>query len=203
MSVARIFAREGYTLAIMARTPEKLAESVTLLRGEGFEVFPFTADAANEASLRQAFVDIHDALGETHVLVYNAFASSPGGPSGLSADQLNADFKVNVTGALLAAQTVIPAMRRAGQGTILFTGGGLALNPYLDYASLAVGKAGMRSLAFTLNQELAESGIHVATVTICGLVKPGTHFDPDQIAAEYWRLHQQPASSFEAEFVYQ
>jgi hypothetical protein len=57
-------------------------------------------------------------------------------------------------------------------------------------ASLSIGKAGIRSLAFTLNEELAPQGVFVGTVTICGYVKPGTFFDPDRIAESYWQLHE-------------
>jgi hypothetical protein len=66
-------------------------------------------------------------------------------------------------------------------------------------ASLGVGKAGIRNLAFSLFAELKDSGIHAATVTICGLVKPGTAFDPDKIAESYWALHAQPPGAFERE----
>lgn len=203
MSVARRFAREGFQLAIVARNPERLKDSVATMRAEGIDVFPFVADAGKETSLLEALHDINDALGATDVLVYNAFGSSIGAPSKLIPDYLATDFQVNVVGALRAVQSVLPAMQRAGKGTILLTGGGLALSPYKDVASLAIGKAGLRSLALMLHQELSGQGIHAATVTICGLVKPGTHFDPDKIADQYWRLHTQPIGHFEAEFVYE
>ena len=61
----------------------------------------------------------------------------------------------------------------------------------------------MRSLAFCLAQELKESGIHVGTVTICGTVEVGTHFDPDAIAQSYITLHQQSLENFDTEIVYQ
>ena len=66
-----------------------------------------------------------------------------------------------------------------------------------------MGKAGIRNLAFSLFAELKDAGIHAATVTIGGLVKPGTAFDPDQIAEAYWTLHVQPKGSFERELVLQ
>ena len=31
---------------------------------------------------------------------------------------------------------------------------------------------------------------------------PGSAFDPDEIAEEYWRLHTQPAGSWEREVLY-
>lgn len=82
------------------------------------------------------------------------------------------------------------------------TGGGLASHPFADAVSLEIGKAGIRSLAFTLAQELKDSGIHVATVTICGTVQSGTHFDPDTIAQSYLALHKQPPEAFETEAIY-
>jgi short-subunit dehydrogenase len=93
-------------------------------------------------------------------------------------------------------------MREQKKGTILFTGGGLALNPYPAYASLAIGKAAIRSLAFSLGGELEADNIQVATVTIFGMVKPDTHFDPDLIAEAYWTLHTQPAGERQREIQY-
>jgi len=97
---------------------------------------------------------------------------------------------------------VLDGMMEAGHGTILLTGGGLALAPLADLASLSIGKAAVRSLAFSLAEELEPAGIHVATVTICGFVQEGTHFSPDRIAAEFWRLHQQSPGQFETEIAY-
>ncbi|NJL35119.1 MAG: short-chain dehydrogenase, partial [Chloroflexaceae bacterium] len=88
------------------------------------------------------------------------------------------------------------------RGTILFTGGGLALDPYAQYASLAIGKAGLRSLTYTLGAELEPQGIHVATVTIAGTVQPGTFFAPDLIAEQYWNLHTQAPGTWQREIVY-
>jgi hypothetical protein len=46
------------------------------------------------------------------------------------------------------------------------------------------------------------SGIHVATITVAGVVEPGTAFDPDDIAEHYWRLHTQREEDWELEFVF-
>jgi hypothetical protein len=43
----------------------------------------------------------------------------------------------------------------------------------------------------------------VGTVTICGTVEPGTHFDPDAIAQSYLALHQESPESWQTEIVYQ
>ncbi len=201
--VAKAFGNEGYTLALLARNPGRLAENAQDLQQAGYTVQTFTADAGEQDSLVHAFAQIRSQLEDPEILIYNAAASTAGKPTTISFDQLIADFRVNVAGALVAAQQVIPAMKAKGRGTILFTGGGLALHPWADASSLAIGKAGIRSLAFSLAQELTGTGIHVGTVTICGTVQSGTHFDPETIAQSYLALHKQPPEAFEIELVYE
>ena len=201
MSVARAFGKEGYALALLARNPTKLVANAQALQTEGYTVQTFAADAGDEKSLILVFAQIRAELGNPEVLIYNAAAFTPGKPSAIGFPQLIKDFQVNVAGALVAVQQVLPAMQVNRHGTILFTGGGLALYPSADAASLAIGKAGIRSLAFTLAQELKDSGIRVGTVTICGTVQPGTHFDPDAIAQSYLALHN-ASETPETEVIY-
>ena len=61
---------------------------------------------------------------------------------------------------------------------------------------------GVRALAELLAGEYETPGIHVVTVTVAGAVAPGTAFDPDEIAEEYWRLHVQPQDAWEHEILY-
>jgi NAD(P)-dependent dehydrogenase (short-subunit alcohol dehydrogenase family) len=128
---------------------------------QGWKRHGFAGDASSEDSLRKTFQEIHQSLGPAEVLVYNAFGFHQANPSELSASQLAEDFQVNVVGALVSAQCEIGAMKAARGGTILLTGGGLALEPEPSFSSLAVGKAGMRSLAFSLHKELSPFHIHV------------------------------------------
>ncbi|MBC8100912.1 MAG: SDR family NAD(P)-dependent oxidoreductase [Armatimonadetes bacterium] len=202
LAVAGRFARGGYALAMMARRSDALAEYTQTLQASGAIAQGFAVDMGDTAAIRSALQSVNDTMGAPEVLVYNAAAYSPGLPSELDAEQLLDSFRVNVVGAMAAAQQVIPQMRAQRRGTILFTGGGLALYPSAQYAALSIGKGGIRSLALMLAAELAPDGIHVATVTIAGGVQPGTHFDPDTIAETYWTLHTQPAGSWETEIVY-
>ncbi len=193
-SVARRFAAEGFSAVVMARD----ADAVARFEREIPNSRGIAVDAADEEALRSA---VRSAM-PASVLVYNVSAGHTGGACGLPASDAIADFQVNIVGLLAAVQECVPRMREAGHGTILITGGGLALTPMPALASLSMGKAAQRSLAFSLAEELEPAGIHVATVTVCGFVKPGTHFDPGRIADEYWRLHMQEAGGFEREMVY-
>jgi len=190
LHVAEKFGREGFRAALVSRNAEKLARYAEELGKAGVEAEGVPADAGDPASLEAAFARISERFGSPDVLVYNAAVLQPGTPMELTCDRLIDDFKVNVAGALACARLVAPEMTKRGNGTILFTGGGLALQPMARVASLAIGKAGIRSLAYTLGEELAPRGVFVGTVTICGFVKPGTFFDPSRIAESYWELYE-------------
>jgi short-subunit dehydrogenase len=203
-SVARVFARNGFSLALLARNAQKLEALQSELRQEGFGVQVLPADASDTNSLKTALEQVQASLGVPDVLVYNVMSKTAAGvPSLLDPEQVVQDFRGNVLGALTAAQVVAPGMKARGSGTILFTGGGLALKPFKDYASLAMGKAGIRNLTFSLAQELQPVGIHVATVTVAGVVRPNSSFAPDTIATHFWRLHSQPKGAWELEHLFE
>jgi len=201
-AVARRFGREGFKVAAVARRADALKEQTDALNAAGITSAGYTADASDPASLAGAVARIGTDHGATDVLVYNAAGARYKPLAALSADELNADLRISIGGALAAAQAVLPAMKEREQGTLLFTGGGFAFEPITAMASLGVGKAGLRNLAFSLFAEVKDAGIHAGTVTICGIVKPGTPFDPDKIAESYWAMHAQPKGSFERELMF-
>jgi len=201
-SVAQAFAREGYDIALASRHPDKLSEFQRELGKTGAASRAYRADAADESSLHQLFADVRRDLGDPEVLVYNPAAHGVGKPTALNGEQLAADFRVNVTGALICAQEAAGAMKERGHGTILLTGGGFAHEPAANYASLSLGKAALRNLTYSLAQELGAYGIHVATVTVYGFVQSGTHYDPARIAEAFLRLHKQAPGHFQTELVF-
>lgn len=201
-SVAQAFAREGYAIALAARHADKLRALQPALEKLGTTSRAYAVDAGDEASLRSLFASVRKDLGDPEVLVYNPAAHAVGKPTTIGSDKLAADFRVNVTGALICAQEAATAMKDRGRGTILLTGGGFAHEPAANYASLSLGKAALRNLTYTLAQELGAYGIHVATVTVYGFVQSGTHYDPARIAEAYLRLHKQAPGHFQTELVF-
>ncbi|NIA29932.1 MAG: SDR family NAD(P)-dependent oxidoreductase [Actinobacteria bacterium] len=203
LAVAKRFAKEGFSVAMISRTKKKLEHNQTELNKMGYDARYFIADACSEASLKSAMAKIKEEIGDTNVLVYNAANVVAAFPSQITFDDLVNDFKVNVAGALVATQEVLPAMAANKKGTIIYTGGGLSIRPYKDYTSLAIGKAGIRSLAHTFAQELKTEGIHVATVTVREFVRSyHEKYNPTSIAEEFWKLHIQPRGKFKTEVIY-
>jgi short-subunit dehydrogenase len=110
-------------------------------------------------------------------------------------------YAVNVVGAISAAQVFTPPMREARAGTFLATGGYAGVDPQPDYASLSLGKAGLRAAVPLLHKELKDDGVHAASVQVAGAIAPGTPMAPDRIAETYWALHAQPAAGWTTETV--
>ena len=200
-SVALRFAREGADVALLARSAQKLSPLVGELQALGVRAQAEAADAADEASLRTGLERVRRVLGDPGVLVYNASEYVEGRPTSVGYDEFVHGLLVGVAGALVAVQEVAPAMRAAGRGTILLTGSEAAIRPAVGAAGLGVAKAGLRNLALSTAADLGPDGVHVATVTIRGVLKAGTPFDPDLIADRYWQLHVQPSAEWDPEFV--
>ena len=116
-------------------------------------------------------------------------------------DTFNSDLAVNVGGALVAAQAVLPKMSERRSGSILLTGGGFALEPNPEYLSLSIGKAGIRALAHGLFESLKSKGVHVATVTVAAFVNAGSK-DAQAVANHFWQLHNQPKDAWNVETTY-
>lgn len=187
--IAEEFGRNDFRIVLMSRNQASLDSYVNEFADKGMEAYGITADAGNIDSLTNAFSQVRERFGAVDVLVYNTCILEGGKPTELSSAELMRHYQVDVASALHCALQVIPDMREKKSGTILFTGGGLALYPMPEYTCVSINKAALRALAVTLNAELGGEGIFTGVVTIMGNVAPNTHYDPGDIAKDYWKLY--------------
>ncbi len=177
-AIARQLTAQGRRIVLIARTAGRLEILAATLRAS-VPVTIMQADASNAGGI----ADVIDAIrhdGPIGVVAYNA--AYPGGRlSTAGLPVLRASLEVNVLSALAAVQAALPDLE-ATNGSVLFTGGGLALHPNPEAGVLSLGKAALRSAALILAAELAPRGIKVRTLTVAGAIAPGTAFDPDRIA---------------------
>ena len=124
-----------------------------------------------------------------------------------------ASWRVNALGGFLASKQVIPAMKRAGRGNIVFVGATASRKGGPRSAAFSSAKGAQRNLAESMARALWPSGIHVALIMVDGVVdlprtrermpdKPDSFFiKPDDVAEIGFRLTQQRPSawSFEVE----
>src|SRR5438105_10948872 len=206
---ARRFASEGYSVALLARS----TESTTKLAATLPDARAYECDVTDGGSVTRAFDAIRRDLGDPEVLVYNAGS----GVWGTVEDATPADFegawRVNALGGFLASKQVIPAMKRAGRGSIVFVGATATRKGGPKSAAFSSAKGAQRNLAESMARALWPLGIHVALIVVDGVVdlprtrqrmpgKPDSFFiKPDDVAEVGFRLTEQRPSawSFEVE----
>ncbi|MCB9317118.1 MAG: SDR family NAD(P)-dependent oxidoreductase [Lewinellaceae bacterium] len=195
-SLAKRFGAEGAEILMMARNAEKLAGFEKALQAVGITSKSYAVDIGNVQAYTAALQQLAAEHPDLDILHYNASAYNPTAPSLLAYSTFLHEITINTGGALLAAQAFLPAMKLRGKGTVFFTGGGSAHKAPPELVSLSIGKAGIRNLAYCLAQEYAPIGIQVSTVTVNGMVAPGTKLDPDTIAGMFWELYQLPKAQW-------
>lgn len=204
LAVAKRFAREGFAVALIARRPAALDAMVAEIAAVGGVAWGYAADVTDPSALRAALAAAAADMGAPAVLVWNGGRWIEAPALALDPAELEVDLRLTTVAALVAAQAVTPAMAAAGGGTILVTGGGLALAPQYGGAvpALTAGKAAARALVLAAAPDFAAQGVHLATVTIAGQVAPGGPFDPDRIAEAFWSLHVEPRDAWTVERVF-
>jgi short-subunit dehydrogenase len=215
-AISRRFARDGYQVAMLARTRDRLERLQREIAGSA----AYLCDVGDLTALTRTIDVVRDDLGQPSVLVHNAVSASFG--SFLDADptELERNFRVNTTSLLYLARALAPDMIRAGEGAIVVTGNTSSLRGVPNYALFAPTKAAQRILAEALARDLGPKHVHVGYVTIDGAIDapwlsengrtpPPWHpppadwsrsradwfVDPDAIAEEVFRIaHQHPSA---------
>jgi len=196
-AIARRFAREGYRLTLVARSEPTIAQQ---LRAGGTDVAVVQADAGDPERLRAALSPLLAAPVAPGVVIYSAALATSDELLTVTPEQLANAYAVDVIGAVVTAQLVVPAMRAAGHGTLLFTGGGFADALPQTLATLSLGKVTLRAVATMLARQLHGDDIHAGSLTIAGQIAAGTPFDPDSIADAYWAIHNEERDAWREEY---
>lgn len=226
-AVARRFAAEGFVVALLARTEDKLQSMAAGIDNDfGKDTAKYyVTDLRNEDTVISSFRRIREELGPVQVMVYNAGARRVNGRSILdtTTEEFEGFIKINLFGAFWSTKCVLPDMLADGRGTILYTGATGSLRGSPGLSSFSPGKFGLRSLAQIVTREYQAQGIHAAHVIVDSPVdgkliggvrrrqwqregesKKLEDIDaylaqPADLAEIYWFLHTQPRSAWTQE----
>jgi NAD(P)-dependent dehydrogenase (short-subunit alcohol dehydrogenase family) len=163
LASAREMKRRGWRVFATARKPEDIAR---LRDEEGVE--SLYLDYAEPGSIRVTAEQVLEGTdGKLDALFNNGAYGQPGAIEDLTPEVLRAQFEVNVIGWHDLTARIIPAMRKADEGRIVFCSSilGLIAAPYRG--AYCASKFAIEALADTLRVELAPSGIKVI------LIEPG------------------------------
>lgn len=205
-AVARKFGKEGFKVALLARTEAKLTKGAAELIEEGIVAKGFAVDLSKPDDVRRALASVQEELGPVTVLHYNAYCHVFKELLDYTDEDWQDAYNLNVIGLVAAVRAVVPGFSGQADTAILVTGGGLSLENDVmaqlavdfKFTAQIVAKAAQRKTVALLNKALGPQGTFVGEVTVTQQVK-GTPFDVhgsatlsgEEVALAFWNLYRE------------
>jgi NAD(P)-dependent dehydrogenase (short-subunit alcohol dehydrogenase family) len=166
-AMARRFARAGARLALLDRDAVALQARVAEFSElAGAQVLTAACDLADAAAIAATVARIAAHFGAVNALVNNAAAVTP---KNTVAELPLADwqhaFDVNVTGAFVMAQAVIPHLRAAGGGVVLNIASQMGHVTAPGQAAYSASKAALLSLTRSIAVDHAAEGVRAVSLS--------------------------------------
>ena len=172
-AIARVLAREGYDVCVNYVRDEAAAGRVADdVRAAGRRAVTVQADTGREADIVRMFEAAEAALGSIDALVNNAGVSGARGlVEEVTAETLDAVFRVNVAGYFLCAREAVRRMstRHGGRGGRIVNVSSIAADRTgaFEWVHYGASKAAVDTFTRGLALETADHGIR------CNSVRPG------------------------------
>ncbi len=192
LASARRFGREGFRVALIARTGEKLERLTDELKADGIDAQGYVGDILDRDSLTGALQAAADELGPIEVLQFSPIPQMDylRPVVETTPDNLAAATAFSIVGLSTAVQQVLPGMEELGRGTVLLVNGNSAVTPNATYAGTSVAFAGESAYGSMLHDALAPEGIHVGQLIVPGVIGGDDPlFATDALAERLWRIH--------------
>lgn len=192
-AVARRFGAEGFSVALLSRDQTKLDGLASELQARGLVASGYAADVRDPASLEAALERAAAELGPISVLQYSPLPSrdylKP--VLDLTPELALEALRFSALGLIHAVRSVLPAMRAAGEGSILLVNGGTSVKARSDFAGTSIAFPAESAYGEMLHDALADEGIHVAQLVIPGgIPKLRLEHGIDDVAERIWELHR-------------
>lgn len=161
-------ARAGADLGLLDLGDQSGTEAE--VAGTGRRVAKVSGDVSSEEDVRRAVQAVREALGPVACLVNNAGIVDNIAPLvRMSPEAWRREVAVNLTGAFLVTQAVLPDMQAAGWGRIVNISSVAARGGLFNQSAYAASKSGLIGLTHTAALECARSGI-TANVVLPGMI---------------------------------
>ena len=213
-AIARAFAAQGHEVCITRRPRhlDQLEALAAAIRETGGKARAFGVDARAEDEMIALVDQIEREVGPLEVVVFNIGANVRFDITETTAQVFSKVWEMACFAGFLAGREAARVMTPRGRGTILFTGASASLRGKEGFAAFASAKAGLRAVAQSMARELGPKGVHVAHVVVDGaidgvftrsmrddvqgLLDRDEILKPEDIAANFVWLHEQPRSAW-------
>jgi meso-butanediol dehydrogenase / (S,S)-butanediol dehydrogenase / diacetyl reductase len=189
---ALALAREGARVVLVGRRKDKLENTAKQI---GDAALAITADVSKSADIERVVQTTLGHFRSIDVLLNNAGVLHIGTAEQITEAQWDETFNINVRGLWLLSRAVLPAMRKAGDGSIINMASVLGLNGALNRAAYAPSKGAVILLTKCMAIDHGHDNIRVNAIcpsfvetdlTAAVISKAA---DPKAVRAERVRVH--------------
>jgi len=183
-AIALSLCRSGFDIVVASPEIERNEEVAEEIRACSGEAMTVNLDVTSPESVKEAFTKALADKSRIDVLVNNAGVTR----DGLAVRMKQADWdlvlKINLNGAFLCTQAVLPGMMRNRWGRIVNIASVVGQAGSAGQANYAASKAGLIGLTKSLAQEMASRGITVNAVAPGYIATDMTKVLPDDVKAK-------------------
>jgi uncharacterized protein len=156
-AIARALHRQGAAVKLSGRRAEVLEELAAEL-GDRAEVLPADLSKSEDVT------GLLERAGDVDLLVANAALPGSGRFDDLTAEQVERVLAVNLRAPMLLTHALLPRMLERGSGNLVYIASISGKVPAGGASVYSATKFGLRGFAFSLHEELRETGIGVTAV---------------------------------------
>jgi len=154
----------GYDIVVASFEVEKNEEVAAEIRAAGGNAMTSNLNLTSLDSIKSSFAEAYRHFGRIDVLVNNAGITKDGLAMRMKPEDWNLVLQINLSGAFLAAQQVLPAMVKQRSGRIINIASVVGQAGNAGQANYVSSKAGIIGLTKALAQEVASRNITVNAV---------------------------------------
>ena len=187
---AFLLAKRGVALALVGRPSSRLDDTAEQVRKSGARFELAHCDLRSAEQIESAAKRVIDELGTPDAVIHNAGVIHRAAVEETSTSAYDEQLGINLRAPFLLTRAVLPAMRAAGRGRIVFVSSISATLGSARAAAYCASKWGVVGLMKSVAEELSGSGLMAVAVlpgSVATDMLAGSGFEPKMTAAEVAR----------------
>jgi NAD(P)-dependent dehydrogenase (short-subunit alcohol dehydrogenase family) len=169
LAMARAFAAQGASLALIARSADGLESRRGELAQSGTRVRAWSGDVTDHTFMASVVAEVERELGPIDVLINNAGTIGPIGPTAdIAHDEWWRCVEINLRGTAIGMQLALPRMCSRGRGRVINVVSGGAITAATYFSAYVAAKTAVVRLTECAASEVAPYGVRLFSL------EPGT-----------------------------
>ncbi|NIL94241.1 MAG: glucose 1-dehydrogenase [Woeseiaceae bacterium] len=174
------FGKEGASVVITGRNPERGAEVVADIEATGAEAMFIQSDVRLADDCRRAVEETLARFGKIDVLFNNAGVFHPKTVPDCTEEEWDETIDSSLKGAFLMSKYALPSMIEQGSGSIIHTSSGWGILGGNEAASYCAAKGGLVVMAKAMAMDHGKHGIRVNCVCPGDVLTPMLYDDAEK-----------------------